>query len=913
MAQRRFGPTLGAGVAVIELEAEKTIQPAPTGVNCYVGVAEKGDVGELNSCPTKSDFAKKCGGFTDFASTQLPDAAMDFWNMGQGAGELFVVRVTDGTEVKSKEQFFSRHSGQGFYAGRLSDPSYNQIKRKVLEITAKNGGAWGGRGKTISGSVTLPGDLTETTLDTGVTSKINEWAGATLRLEGVTSKTYTVVSNTVAGVVTVKSDSTMSSDLASGSTPSNADYQLALDSALVTYPTQLAGTRKAVSVLFKDGEESEADLFGLEVYCDEVKVAEYPNLSLDPGSKWYIEQVINEDASNFWIRVVVLYSGTLLPAHRPGNWAGTAKEWAAERMTLQIGHVRSMNADNDDVGWVGNWTLPSDAGYPDRVKKQRLNIVFTSPTAFTVTCEPDEGAVLDLPAGTVGTPYPALNRYGIGFTIFRGVDAWTAADEIIIDVLPLPVDEDGAGLLAGQYLYPDLGASTRTKVRIKSNTSNTITLSVAPSVPPDEDLPATGFIDTGALVFPLTLVSTSLKLVHSSFGWFDLTIPAGPHATAAALATAINTAWQTASGSTGHIASDGGTSHVHFEVDGTDPETGLDNFLIFTAANASLNVAAGAHLIGDSGADYRVQAPIELRAGYNGGIPTVANYLAHADVLASLIRRILGRNKGLVKLAVPGVIDTDIQKGFIQLAEALNYQFRVEVPSGMDDDAAVVGYVNDTIGRNDFAVVSYPSYGYVPNPQGEGIVLRTLTGAIHGREALMARNFEGYHKAAAGVDVTLPNVKKLPTGERQLNEEMLNPQGVNIIKKLKGNFILWGDRTISLDPAWRWKHQREYLSHVENIFREGFDYIVFAINDVITQLTLTTAFKTFFLPEWRKRALRGDKFEDAVSIKIDSENNTNLSRSQGDLNAEIKLRLADTVERFIIRIGKAGIFEDLSA
>ena len=52
-------------------------------------------------------------------------------------------------------------------------------------------------------------------------------------------------------------------------------------------------------------------------------------------------------------------------------------------------------------------------------------------------------------------------------------------------------------------------------------------------------------------------------------------------------------------------------------------------------------------------------------------------------------------------------------------------------------------------------------------------------------------------------------------------------------------------------------------------------------------------------------------FEEAVGIKIDEENNTNLTRANGDLNAEISLRLADTVERFIITIGKLGIFDQL--
>ena len=44
-------------------------------------------------------------------------------------------------------------------------------------------------------------------------------------------------------------------------------------------------------------------------------------------------------------------------------------------------------------------------------------------------------------------------------------------------------------------------------------------------------------------------------------------------------------------------------------------------------------------------------------------------------------------------------------------------------------------------------------------------------------------------------------------------------------------------------------------------------------------------------------------------IKIDTENNDDDTRAQGDMYADIELTLADTVERFIIRIGKAGVSE----
>ena len=99
------------------------------------------------------------------------------------------------------------------------------------------------------------------------------------------------------------------------------------------------------------------------------------------------------------------------------------------------------------------------------------------------------------------------------------------------------------------------------------------------------------------------------------------------------------------------------------------------------------------------------------------------------------------------------------------------------------------------------------------------------------------------------------------------------------------------------------------MSYYENVLRESFDWIVFAINDSITEKLALAALRSFFLPEFAKRALRGDTFEEAAKLKIDAENNTDATRAAGEMYADISLRLADTVERFIIRIGKQGIFD----
>ena len=179
---------------------------------------------------------------------------------------------------------------------------------------------------------------------------------------------------------------------------------------------------------------------------------------------------------------------------------------------------------------------------------------------------------------------------------------------------------------------------------------------------------------------------------------------------------------------------------------------------------------------------------------------------------------------------------------------------------------------------------------------------------------MFAYSWGGYHKAAAGTDAVLDAVVKLPTGDHVIDDEITNPKGLQVVLKKSGHWVIWGDRVPASSTGLVWKHKREQLSHYERVLMENMDWIIFAINDEDQEQVAFAALTAYFLQEWRpKRALRGDRFEDAVSIKIDSENNTDATRSTGDMYCEIRLRLADTIERFNIIISPAGIFEELAA
>lgn len=753
MAVRRWGPTLGAGVVVIEQQAEKLIEPSPLGVTSYLGVTQRGEVGKLNSTLSKNQYLKKLGSY--FNGYYTPDCAIDFWDHSAGAGELHVVRVTDGNDVKAEKTFWNRNS---------STPG------QALKIKAKNGGRWGGQRKALGGEATMATDLTETTLDTGVTMLEDEWKGGYVALDGVAGKVYKIKSNTTAGVVTVESDYTM-----------KTDYGLSSDEgwALFRYNSGLA-----VSVEIGDGDENALDYFSLSVYVDGAFVKRYPNLSMDSANAYYVVNIVNDDTANDEIEIEMLWVGSDQPINRPAGHYGISSTVTATKLTCDVHHPVVTSPGGADP------TLAMGTTTDDMKWEDKVTVTITTAPAFTVSSQVF-GA--QSTAGTVGSLYTPDSPYIPPFTITDGSTA--LADGDTIDIYWKPFEPDA---LIGYTLVPDYGNERRKTWRITDNDHNSITVA-------GEDLTATA----------------------------------------------------------------------------------------------------------DPGDDFMVIAPLELGGGYDGVAPLDVDFTNLLAVDTSPLLGLTTQNKGLVKVATPGHCSDVVDKIALSFVEAINWQYRVEHPSNVLTEIAADEYINDTVGRNDFGVTTWPSWGHVNNPQASGqLKLIPMSGMIHGREALVAKNYNGYHKAAAGVDVTLPRILKLDVGEEiPVNEEYTNRLGINIVKKVKGNYIVWGDRTISIDPAWKWKHQRELMTHYERQLMESFDWIIFAINDVDQEKLAKSSLLSFFRPEWIKGAIRGDKFEDAAVIKIDSENNTDATRAAGDMYCDITLRLADTIERFIIRIGKAGVTE----
>ena len=63
--------------------------------------------------------------------------------------------------------------------------------------------------------------------------------------------------------------------------------------------------------------------------------------------------------------------------------------------------------------------------------------------------------------------------------------------------------------------------------------------------------------------------------------------------------------------------------------------------------------------------------------------------------------------------------------------------------------------------------------------------------------------------------------------------DQLNPDGINCIRSFPGRGIrVWGARTLSSDPAWRYLNVRRLFNYVEESILEGTQWVVFEPNDL---------------------------------------------------------------------------------
>jgi phage tail sheath protein FI len=159
------------------------------------------------------------------------------------------------------------------------------------------------------------------------------------------------------------------------------------------------------------------------------------------------------------------------------------------------------------------------------------------------------------------------------------------------------------------------------------------------------------------------------------------------------------------------------------------------------------------------------------------------------------------------------------------------------------------------------------------------------------------------YKAPANEVVTLALGFEMMLSKSQ--QEVLNPEGINCFRFFEGRgMLLWGARTISPDPEWKYVNLRRYFAYLEHSIDRGTQWAVFEPNGERLWANVRRSVEDFLLNEWQSGALLGDKPEKAFFVKCDRTTMTQNDLDNGRLVCLVGVAALTPAEFVIFRIGQ---------
>jgi phage tail sheath protein FI len=150
-------------------------------------------------------------------------------------------------------------------------------------------------------------------------------------------------------------------------------------------------------------------------------------------------------------------------------------------------------------------------------------------------------------------------------------------------------------------------------------------------------------------------------------------------------------------------------------------------------------------------------------------------------------------------------------------------------------------------------------------------------------------------RLALGFEVTL----------NKSQQDVLNPEGVNCFRFFEGRGNrLWGARTISSDPEWKYVNLRRYFAYLEHSIDKGTQWAVFEPNGERLWANVRRTVEDFLFNEYQNGALLGDRPERAFFVKCDRSTMTQNDLDNGRLVCLIGVAPLRPAEFVIFRIGQ---------
>ena len=221
-------------------------------------------------------------------------------------------------------------------------------------------------------------------------------------------------------------------------------------------------------------------------------------------------------------------------------------------------------------------------------------------------------------------------------------------------------------------------------------------------------------------------------------------------------------------------------------------------------------------------------------------------------------------NSDVSIMAVPGVVSPNVQLSLVAHCENLGSRFAV---LDMPKDSKTVTDVMKHRGivDSDYCAMYHP-WLKTFDPLDKKDIYIPPSGAVVGIYA-RSDNTRGVHKAPANEVVA--NCTGLSCNYNTGEQDMLNPKGVNLIRKFPGSGIrVWGARTASSKPLWKYVNVRRLFIYLEETIKANTSWVVFEPNDELLWVRVQRTIYNFLEGVWRSGALVGSSPDQAFFVDI---------------------------------------------
>lgn len=136
-------------------------------------------------------------------------------------------------------------------------------------------------------------------------------------------------------------------------------------------------------------------------------------------------------------------------------------------------------------------------------------------------------------------------------------------------------------------------------------------------------------------------------------------------------------------------------------------------------------------------------------------------------------------------------------------------------------------------------------------------------------------------------------------------QEPLNAARVNVIRRLAGRGVrVWGARTLSTDPEWKYVNVRRLFIHLERSIDRGTQWVVFEPNGEALWARVRDAIHLFLTAQWLGGALMGATEDEALFVRCDRTTMTQGDLDNGRLVCLVGVAPIRPAEFVIFRIGQ---------